>query len=111
MTSGPAGAAHAVQKCPIAFSWKKKYAGKKIAFVAISTDANINDWQKAAKEEAIGNGDSFLLLNADQASFVKHYKINAIPRYILVGKDGNILNEDTPRPSDPKLKVLIDEYL
>ncbi|MCR8556398.1 TlpA family protein disulfide reductase [Mucilaginibacter sp. BJC16-A38] len=96
---------------PYSVLLKKKYAGKKIAFIAISTDANINDWQKAAKEEAIGNGDSFLLLNADQASFVKHYKINAIPRYILVGKDGNILNEDTPRPSDPKLKVLIDEYL
>lgn len=99
------------KEMPSSVLLKKKYEGKKIVFVAISTDANINDWQKAAKEEALVNGDSFLLLNADQASFIKHYKINAIPRYILIGKDGKILSDDAPRPSDPKLKVLINQYL
>jgi len=96
---------------PFSALLKKEYVGKKIVFVAISTDANTSDWQKASKEEALGNGDSFLLLNADQASFIKHYKINAIPRYILIGKDGKILSDDAPRPSDPKLKVLINQYL
>ena len=90
---------------------KKRYEGKKIVFVAISTDANISDWQKAAKEEGLENDDSFLLLNSDQASFVKQYNINAIPRYMLIGKDGKILTDEAPRPSEPKLKLLIDQYL
>jgi len=90
---------------------KKEYKGKKIVFVTISTDANIADWQEAVKDEGLVNDDNFLLLNANQASFIKRYKINAIPRYILIGKDGKILNDDTPRPSDPKLKVMVNQYL
>jgi thiol-disulfide isomerase/thioredoxin len=99
------------EEMPYAAILKKKYEDKNIVFVAISTDANIQDWQKATKEEALGSADNFLLLNADQASFVKHYSINAIPRYVLIGKDGKVLNDDAPRPSDPALKKLVDKYL
>lgn len=99
------------QEMPSATLLKKKYKGRNIAFVIISTDAEVNDWQKAAKEESLESDNNFLLLNADQASFVKRYNINSIPRYILIGKDGKVLSEDAPRPSDQKLKELINQYL
>ncbi len=88
---------------------KKEYAGKTIVFITISTDSNISDWQKANKEESLGNENSFLFLNADQASFVKHYNINSIPRYLLLGKDGKVISDDAPRPSDPKLKIFFNK--
>ena len=90
---------------------KKAYKGKNIAFVSISSDAKINDWLKASKEESLENKNNFLLLNFDKSPFVKQYGINSIPRYMLIGKDGKIINADAPRPSDPKLKELIDKYL
>ncbi len=90
---------------------KKAYKGKNIAFVSISSDAKINDWLKASKEEALENANNFLLLNFDRSPFVKQYSINSIPRYMLIGKDGKIINADAPRPSDPKLKELIDKNL
>jgi hypothetical protein len=34
-----------------------------------------------------------------------------IPRYIFVDKTGKIIDADAPRPSDPKLKEMINKYL
>ena len=96
---------------PHSATLKKKYKDKNIVFVTISTDGNITDWKKAAKEEALESDHDFLLLNADQASFTKHYNIKSIPRYMLIGKDGKVLSDDAPRPSDLKLKGLINRYL
>lgn len=90
---------------------KKEYLGKDIAFVSVSSDVTIADWLRAIKEESLENEDSFLLLNFDKSLFVKQYKIQTIPRYILVGKDGKIISEDAPRPSDRKLKELINKNL
>ncbi|WP_398455182.1 TlpA family protein disulfide reductase [Sphingobacterium thalpophilum] len=39
------------------------------------------------------------------------YKVNGIPRYLLIDKAGNLISADSPRPSDPKLKVLLEEWL
>lgn len=92
-------------------SLKRVYKDKNIVFVSISTDANITDWKKAARDEALTSNNDFLLLNADQASFIKKYNINSIPRYILIGKDGKVIHEDAPRPSDLQLRKLIDRLL
>ncbi len=96
---------------PSSLLLQKQYAGKNVAFVTLSTDANTNDWQKAAREEGLNPADSYLLLNSQRAPFTKRYQINSIPRYMLVGKDGKIINANAPRPSEPELKDLIDKYL
>ena len=90
---------------------EKQYENKNIAFVSISTDQNVNDWQRANKEESLAVSRSFLLLNAARSSFVKRYNIHSIPRFLLIGKQGNIISEDAPRPSDQKLKALVDKNL
>lgn len=96
---------------PSSAKLKTDYKGKNVVFVTISTDGNILDWKKAAKEETLESDNEFLLLNADQAPFMKQYAINSIPRYILFGKNGKVINDNAPRPSDPKLKVLLDRSL
>ncbi len=90
---------------------QQQYAGKNIVFVNISTDAVVSDWQKAAQEEGIGTPDSYLLLKADRSPLVKRYSIYSIPRYMLVGKNGKMINANAPRPSEPKLKQMIDQNL
>ena len=43
-------------------------------------------------------------------SFQQAYEINAIPRFILIDPDGNILDANAPRPSDPSLKIMLDSF-
>jgi hypothetical protein len=55
--------------------------------------------------------DSYLIANPEKSELIRQFKINAIPRYMIIGKDGKVINADAPRPSDPKLRVLFDELL
>jgi len=96
---------------PYSLSLKKEYLNSKIEFLYISTDTRNSDWLQALKEEKISNSSSYLLLNSDNAPIINKNKIFTIPRYMLIDKNGAIIDPDAPRPSDPKLKVLIKKYL
>lgn len=89
---------------------KKDFAGKGITIISISTDESKKACLKASEEENLIDTNSYLLIDK-KSPFVKKYKIETIPRYILIGKDGNIISADAPRPSDPELKKLIEENL
>ena len=50
-----------------------------------------------------------ILADSDwNSDFVKAYKITGIPRFILIDKEGNILDPDAPRPPDPRLKEVLN---
>jgi hypothetical protein len=71
----------------------------------------VHDWKNSSTEEALGTNDNWFLLNSQTSTFVAQNNIQAIPRFMLIGKDGKIINKDAPRPSEAKLKELIDKYL
>lgn len=96
---------------PFSEELQKYYAGKQIAFIYLSTDESKADWLKAAAEENLSSSASFLLLNGVKSSFAKENDIKTIPRYLLIGKDGKIINADAPRPSDNKLKAIIEKHI
>ena len=74
--------------------------GKEIAFVSISADANRVNWEKMVKEEEL-KGIQLYAGGAKQA-FSKFFYITGIPRFILLDKQGKILNIDMTRPSNPE---------
>jgi thiol-disulfide isomerase/thioredoxin len=82
---------------PFLETLKKKLAGKNIAFISISVDDNIEDWKNSLKKESATG----IQLYADGWDNVlcKHFKINSIPRFILLDRDGNIIKSDADRPS------------
>jgi hypothetical protein len=45
------------------------------------------------------------------SSLTKEFNLNTIPRYIIINKKGKVVNMDAPRPSDPKLKPLLDKLI
>lgn len=91
--------------------WEKlnaEFKDRSVAFVGISTDQDKSKWEayvadKKLKGIQLHAGNNNPLSNA--------YKVTGIPRYILIDKSGNLINVDSPRPSDPKLKSLLEEWL
>ena len=50
-----------------------------------------------------------ILADKDWSSdFVTAYNIEGIPRFILLDQEGNIVNSNAPRPSDPNLKEVLN---
>ena len=89
----------------------KNYDSSKLKIIYLSFDNDINSWKKASFNYNIPIKSSFFVINNFNSEFAKKFKITTIPRYLLIGKDGKIILEDAPRPSDSKLKILIDKYI
>ncbi len=88
------------------------YKDKNVVFLALSMDENKMAWKKAMSAEALEEGSkNFLVTKNFESDLAKKFKIQSIPRYILIGKDGQIINDNAPRPSDPKIRQLLDELL
>ena len=87
------------------------FKAKEVIFIYLSIDTNTSYWIKASQEEDLHKNNSYLILNAKKSPIINQYKIQSIPRYILIGKKGEILSADAPRPSDSKIIELIKHYL
>ena len=91
---------------------EKAYHGKNIEFVSISID-RVKDhekWKKFVADKELG-GIQLFADNDWNSQFVKDFKINGIPRFILIGPNGEIVNADAPRPSSASLVELFDSVL
>lgn len=84
---------------------EEEYHGKEIYFVSISTDRDKKLWMKKLKKDKL----SGIQLNMREIHhFMKVYKIAGIPRFILIDKEGKIVNVKMPYPSDPKTKEILN---
>ena len=91
---------------------REEYTSKGVEFIYISTDENFVDWERANNQIGLAKNQSFLLTNADDSPLKKQFNIKTIPRYMLINKQGKVVDEDAPRPSDEKqIRVALDKLL
>ncbi|CAM1334092.1 TlpA family protein disulfide reductase [Tenacibaculum aestuariivivum] len=95
------------QEIPFLQKVEKKYHNKNIAFVSISVD-NERDYEKWKQMVADKNLSGIQLYAKRDKTFSSAYKVNSIPRFILIDPQGNIVDANAPRPSSPKLIQLFE---
>ncbi len=98
------------QEIPSLLKVEEQYKGKNVTFVSISIDAkkDYDKWKKLVSDKQLG-GIQLFADNDWNSAFVKAFAIDSIPRFIIIGPDGTIVNADAPRPSDPKLIDLFSD--
>ena len=107
-----------IREIPALKNVEKQFEGKNIEFVSISVDegrgykgdaaAAYEGWKKMIADKDLG-GTQLLADNGFRSQFIQDYKINGIPRFILIDPNGNIVSADAPRPSNPELVALFKE--
>ena len=107
-----------IKEIPSLKKVEKQYEGKNIEFVSISVDegrgykgdaaAAYEGWKKMVAEKELG-GIQLFADNGFRSQFVQDYKVNGIPRFILIDPNGNIVSADAPRPSSSALIDLFNE--
>jgi len=90
---------------------EEEYHNENVAFVSISIDVekDYEAWRTMVSEKELGG----IQLMADKdwkSKFVTGFEIRGIPRFILIGPDGNIIDASAPRPSSESLIKLFDEH-
>lgn len=101
--------------CREEFPSEKKLMQKypNIAFIFLSIDKSSAAWQKAMNQysDILNKENSFLLIKSDKDELLKKINVSTIPRFVLFGKDGKIINSDAPRPSSSEIEKLIEKHL
>lgn len=96
------------KELPFLAQIEEKYRGKDIHFVGLSCDANRTVWEK---DIAKGGKSGIQIHLVPEATFLDDYMISGIPRFILLDRDGNIINMNMTRPSDPETVKTLDALL
>ena len=88
---------------------EKEYHDKNIKFVSLSIDSKSDEskWREMIKNKNM-SGIQLLADKDYESQFITDYFIYGIPRFILIDPQGNIVNYDAPRPSEQKLKDLLN---
>lgn len=97
---------------PASLKLQKQFINSRIKFIYISIDENIVSWKNASKIDFLySNPYSFILANPKSSKFLKDIKLSSIPRYLLIDKEGNIINNNAPPPDSKELIILLNSLL
>jgi thiol-disulfide isomerase/thioredoxin len=81
-----------------------------IVFMGVSVDEDAEAWKTMVKEKGLG-GVQLIANGAWESKIQKDYNINGIPRFILVDKEGLLIDATADRPSVDALKNQLKNLL
>jgi len=95
-----------LEELPYIKNLQSKSKELNVEVLSITLDENLNTWKKFLKNKAFG-GMQCYVENHWNSEFCKDYRIQSIPRYILIDEEGNLISANAPKPSDKKLLDLL----
>lgn len=90
---------------------EEEMKGTDVEIISLSTDApkDKEKWLKMINDENLGGTQLFA--GGPGNEFSQYYKVNTIPRFLVFDRKGKIVSVDSPRPSNPELKKLLEKTL
>ena len=85
------------QEIPYMKALEKEFEDAEIVFLGLSIDRDKRAWQEMVRSGELSGVQLYL---GPQSKFQEAYRIEGIPRFILLDKEGKILSNDMSRPSD-----------
>lgn len=95
-----------VGEIPYIRDMEHRFAGKPIAWVSISLDLNKKVWTDFLKEKGM-KGVQLICAKGFKHPFIQQIGLSGIPRFILLDKEGKVIDIQTLRPSNPVLSELL----
>lgn len=92
---------------------KKLFAGKDVIFLYLCNNSSDTSWKNIIKEYGLTSKNTvhYNLPSQQQKAIEKYLGIRSFPTYMLIDKEGNIVNREAPRPvmEDPLLNAVYKE--
>ena len=76
---------------------EKQFHKRKIVFVSISMDGKVEDWKRTVKDRKL---DGIQLYHGGDSHFFNEFGVTYIPRFILLDKQGRIVDAYMTNPSE-----------
>lgn len=99
-----------IQQIPAMKALEEHFKGQNIEFVSISVDkdADKNKWKKMINDKQMSGLQLFAGKNN---SFSRDYQVSTIPKFLIIGKEGEIIDDNAPRPMDYRTGGLNQELI
>ena len=88
----------------------KDYSDKDIAFAFLCCKSNKQDWKNSIKHEKL-EGDHYYIDDSDYLVLSEIFQVNGFPTYVLLDKDGNVVDYNAPRPSSIEIRAELNKLL
>ena len=100
---------------PYLVKLEKEMEGKDVVFIGVSVDEQKDHkkWLEVLEKEGL-EGVQLFTNGRDKNGrdkIMKDYKIKGIPRFMVFDKKGNVVTINSPRPSNPELRKLLEREL
>lgn len=99
-----------LRQIPAMKELEEKYRDQNIEIMSVSVDSE-RDKEKWRKMVAARDMQGIQLYAGNTSSFHKDYNIRTIPKFVLIGKDGEIVSDNPPRPMDHRTGKLNQELI
>lgn len=99
-----------IAEIPFLKKLEKQFEGKEVVFISYAVEANPEAWKEFIRSHEMGT-NQWINTEAFKSPFAQAYQVRFIPRFMVFGKDGTIVDVYAPRPSSPRLAQLIEEEL
>lgn len=90
---------------------RESMKGDDVEFVYLSTDEDHEKMCCALDKLGLKGCRVYRILNPKAARFMYEYNISLIPRYMIVDRKGNIVDDNAPRPSSEEINSRIKDIL
>lgn len=91
---------------------QKKFKGNKdIIFLFVSIDKEPTKWKSYLSNHQELTGVHINLSESEVEKIMQAYSMNGIPRYILIDKNGKIIDANAERPSSGKIEPILRNLL
>ncbi len=89
-----------VKHRPRVLGFAEKYKNNDdVEILLVSVDSSKDRWLSFLEKENNEFGNNLFIANGMETEFGNNYNIKSIPRYILIGKNGKIINSNISEPS------------
>lgn len=101
-----------IAEMPALDTLQHDYADADIAFLSISVDKEKDKqkWKDFVAERQL-KGVQVWVDEENSRVFTEAFNIKQIPRFVLLDPEGHIVNANAPRPSDKRIRQLLDKIL
>lgn len=87
-----------LMELPFSAKLKEEFNGENVVFVYFCVKSKKRKWESTILDLKI-KGDPYLLTDSQYDILSEKFDITGIPRYILVNKEGKVVDENAARPS------------
>lgn len=78
-----------------------------LVFLNVSVDSDAEAWKRAIARNKL-HAVELLSLGGEEANVSAAYQVDEIPHYVLIGKKGEILDDNAPKPIDIEVDYFKD---